>query len=414
MALRNRSFFFDPLNNDRFNSQDIPTEATMRDWCDSVPFIKETADRSQLGRAGIAKTTTDANINAGSNNDQAGNSPAGFTTFIRPAQLPVMIDSPSVTWTKVPRGGATNTDTGVGIEDWQATVALPTVPENTDDIVLVDNYTLNSPASTDVCNDTQTVTNVSIGDPSTALLDNIVSAMNAMNAKISELSNATCTLAGAGVDLGDVMLSYSPPATWSSYWLEPKGQLLSVSAYPELYVIFGNTYGGVAGVNFNLPDLTSNQNYLRAFSGAGLIAPANIHGGLQDYTLVINDIPSHNHSISSINTSSEGDHYHQITIAPAAACNSGFDYALGANIIGDTAVDACQGATDGERTVDSGITKPKYSNLTTGNNTTGNHYHTLSGNTNNTGGNPNDPVWDMSAFDKTPAYTNFYLKMRVK
>ena len=122
MALRNRTFFFDPANTDRFNSQDIPTEATMRDWCDSVPFIKEIADRAQIGRAGIAKTTSDANINNGVNTDQSGVSPAGFTTFVRPSQLPVILDSADVTWTKVPRGGANTGDTGIGIEDYSATV----------------------------------------------------------------------------------------------------------------------------------------------------------------------------------------------------------------------------------------------------------------------------------------------------
>jgi microcystin-dependent protein len=370
----------------------------MRDWTDSVPFIKEVADKAQLGRAGLAKTTTDEKINNGDNTDQSGVSPLGFITFVKPAQIPVMIDSASVTWNKVSRGGATNTDTGVGIEDWEATVSIPAVPENTDDIVLVDNYTINSPDSTDVCDDTQNIVNVNIGDTSTLLLDNIVSAINAINAKISTLSNAACSLAEAGINLGDVMLSYSPPATWSSYWLEPKGQLLSVVSYPELYAIFGTTYGGVAGVNFNLPNLTDNKNYLRAYQGAGLIAPANVHGGLQDYTLVENDIPEHSHSLTT--TATGGEHFHTYRASDIESLNTttGCDqqsFAMGSNVDfsvcvdGDAIKDAAYGPT-------------------------GSHTHNISGTTDSFGGNPNDPVWNMSAIDKTPAYTNFYLKMRVK
>ena len=136
MSIRNRSFFFDPLNTDRFRSTNIPTEQTMMDWTDSVAFFKEVGDRSQLTKAGLAKTTTDAKINSGDNSDAPGISPSGFTTFVRPKQLPVMLNSASVNWTRVPRGGTDTTDTGVGVMDWQATVNFPVIPypQDTDDL----------------------------------------------------------------------------------------------------------------------------------------------------------------------------------------------------------------------------------------------------------------------------------------
>jgi len=413
MALRNRTFFFDPANTDRFNSQDIPTEATMRDWCDSVPFIKEIADRAQIGRAGIAKTTSDANINNGVNTDQSGVSPAGFTTFVRPSQLPVILDSADVTWTKVPRGGADTGDTGIGIEDYSATVNFPTivVPENTNDIELVNSYEIFQ-NDLPICSGGQTSTIISSGSDLTALLTALETANQNLSDAMAQVSALACNANDGSVEIGDVIMSYRDPNTWGPSWLEPNGDLLLIASYPDLFANIGNTYGGDGIVNFRLPDLTSDSNYLRTKPAAGIIPLADVDGGTQSYTLAANDIPQHSHTLTG-NTSEEGDHYHQITVSPTDWFAPGFSTG---NIYAVTGPPPnYTSATDGPRTVDSGITKPIYSDLTTGDNTTGNHYHTLSGTTGNYGASPNDPVWNMaSGSNRTPAFTNVYLKMRVK
>lgn len=390
MALRNRTFFFDPANTDRFNSQDIPTEATMRDWCDSVPFIKEIADRAQIGRAGIAKTTSDANINNGVNTDQSGVSPAGFTTFVRPSQLPVILDSADVIWTKVPRGGADTGDTGIGIEDYSATVNFPTivVPENTDDIELVNSYEIFQ-NDLPICSGGQTSTIISSGSDLTALLAALETANQNLSDAMVQVSALACVANSSVVELGDIVMSYTDPTTWGLSWLEPKGQTLAIASYPDLFAIFSNVYGGDGITTFALPDLTSDSNYLRTKPGAGIIPLANVDGGTQSYTLVANDIPQHSHTFSAT-TSSNGAHNHNITEAKELG------FGGGRNIVMEADTDPADVSGGPQITDDVGA-----------------HTHTVSGTTSNYGASPNDPIWDM-ATDKTLAFTNVYLKMRVK
>ena len=399
MALRNRTFFFDPANTDRFNSQDIPTEATMRDWCDSVPFIKEIADRAQIGRAGIAKTTSDANINNGVNTDQSGVSPAGFTTFVRPSQLPVILDSADVTWTKVPRGGADTGDTGIGIEDYSASVNFPTivVPENTDDIELVNSYEIFQ-NDLPICSGGQTSTIISSGSDLTALLTALETANQNLSDAMAQVSALACNANDGSVEIGDVIMSYRDPNTWGPSWLEPNGDLLLIASYPDLFANIGNTYGGDGIINFRLPDLTSDSNYLRTKPAAGIIPLADVDGGTQSYTLVANDIPQHNHSFSG-STTSGGEHIHTIQISDVPNLNTNGDVSF---MMGSTATFNEESDPDAMKDL------PGYGY-------TGTHSHTISGTTGNYGASPNDPVWNMaSGSNRTPAFTNVYLKMRVK
>ncbi|WP_371363223.1 hypothetical protein SRRS_41680 [Sporomusa rhizae] len=52
---------------------------------------------------------------------------------------------------------------------------------------------------------------------------------------------------------GEIRLFAGPFAPLD--WLFCDGQLLPVNQYTALYSLIGNTYGGTANVNFNLPDL---------------------------------------------------------------------------------------------------------------------------------------------------------------
>lgn len=391
MALRQRNFFFDPTNTDRFNSQDIPTEQTMSDWCDSVPFIKEPTDKSQLTRAGIAKTTTDAKINTGDNTDAAGISPLGFTSFVRPAQIPKMLNSPSITWTKVARGGATNTDTGVGIEDWRASFDYSTLPDvETSDVLLDANKSVRILTGGFPCSmtDAEVVTNA--GDPLNDYLNDLKAAINQANQTIISLSNAVCALednADAQVALGDVIMSVTSSGSWSDKWLEPNGNEISIAAYPDLYAIIGFNYGVPSTPGFfKLPNLVSpsEQNYLRARTNTGLLLPGNINGGTIQRILGDTDIPDHSHTVTG-STTSTGEHTHTFPV---------YEGALGYSV------------PDG--------------NPGTGNSVnytippgTGTHNHTISGTTDTYGEVSPDPVWNTNT-SVTPRYTNVYLKMRVK
>jgi microcystin-dependent protein len=385
MALRQRNFFFDPTNTDRFNSQDIPTEQTMSDWCDSVPFIKEPTDRAQQTRAGIAKTTSDAKINAGDNTDASGVSPLGFTTFVRPAQIPKILDSPSVTWAKVPRGGATSTDTGVGIEDWQATVNFPVDPvETTATVLLHQDFETKSLQGVYPCSVSELIINTPQNNPLVTQLVTLKGAIDSANALILQLCDSMCELQSNQVTLGDVVMTVTPPSYWGSNWAEPIGQSLLIADHPQLYALFLNTYGVAAPGYFKIPDLVQQQNYIRVQqSGGGLLT--TLTGGQATRTLVEDDLPQHSHTVTG--TATGGEHSHAIPIYTA-----------------DTGVDVIDGNGGDDVTP-----PPDVYNLPTG----GGHTHPVTGTTNPYGEINPDPVWNV-ATNVTPRYTNFFLKMRVK
>lgn len=383
MALRQRNFFFDPTNTDRFNSQDIPTEQTMSDWCDSVPFIKEPTDRAQQTRAGIAKTTSDAKINAGDNTDAAGVSPLGFTTFVRPAQIPKILNSPSITWSKVPRGGATTIDTGVGIEDWQATVNFPVNPvETTATVELHDDYTTNVLTGTFPCSVTELPVTTPQGELLNTQLQVLNNAIDQANYMIMQLCDALCDSQSNQVALGDVILTVTPPSYWGPSWVEPVGQPLLITDYPELYALFLNTYGPVAPGYFLIPDLVQQQNYLRVQQTSGGLL-VSINGGQATRTLAESDLPTHNHIVTGTAVFG-GEHSHTF---PVHEAQPGFT------------------------TVDGNGGDPDFNNYTTP--TGGGHSHTVTGTTDNFGSGDPNPVWNI-ATNVTPRFTNFFLKMRVK
>jgi microcystin-dependent protein len=76
------------------------------------------------------------------------------------------------------------------------------------------------------------------------------------------------------------------------------GQLLSISQYTALFSIIGTTYGGDGISTFKLPDLRSRVAVGGGMgTGPGLptIKSGDI-GGEATHTLLLSEIPSHNHS----------------------------------------------------------------------------------------------------------------------
>lgn len=81
-------------------------------------------------------------------------------------------------------------------------------------------------------------------------------------------------------------------------WAFCDGQLLAVSQNDALFSLFGTIYGGDGRTTFGLPDMRGRIP-LHAGTGPGL-SPRKLgsKGGSEKETLTINQIPSHNHTIS--------------------------------------------------------------------------------------------------------------------
>lgn len=81
-------------------------------------------------------------------------------------------------------------------------------------------------------------------------------------------------------------------------WAFCQGQIISIATNTALFSILGTTYGGNGTTNFALPDMRG-RIARHVGQGPGL---SNISLGEQSgtptHTLIINEIPAHNHSMS--------------------------------------------------------------------------------------------------------------------
>lgn len=89
-----------------------------------------------------------------------------------------------------------------------------------------------------------------------------------------------------------VAFDYAPPG-----WLLANGALFNVNQYSALYSLFQNTFGGVPGRTFGVPNLQGN-----VVVGAGQITPQFNYplgqfGGVPAVTLTPSQVPSHSHSL---------------------------------------------------------------------------------------------------------------------
>ena len=90
-------------------------------------------------------------------------------------------------------------------------------------------------------------------------------------------------------------------------WAFCNGQLLSIAQNTALFSILGTTYGGDGRSTFALPDLRG-RTPIHPGSGPGL-TPYRLgqKGGVEDHTLTINEMPTHNHLAASDTTVHVGD-----------------------------------------------------------------------------------------------------------
>lgn len=111
---------------------------------------------------------------------------------------------------------------------------------------------------------------------------------------------------------GDIVYS---AGTTRAQALAANGALHLRADYPALFAAIGTTYGTTLATNFRVPDITGRVIAGKEAAATRLTtaksgidgATLGATGGLQEHTLVLNEIPSHNHGGA---TSSDGAHTH--------------------------------------------------------------------------------------------------------
>jgi microcystin-dependent protein len=95
-----------------------------------------------------------------------------------------------------------------------------------------------------------------------------------------------------------------------SGWFLCQGQTLSISSYQALFAIIGITYGGNGTTNFQLPNLQGRFVIGVGISSAGTIYDLGQHGGVEQVSLSISNLPAHTHVATS------PTHTHTVTVPP--------------------------------------------------------------------------------------------------
>lgn len=84
-------------------------------------------------------------------------------------------------------------------------------------------------------------------------------------------------------------------------WARTDGQLLAISQYSALFSLYGTTWGGDGRTSFGLPDLRGRM-VMNDGAGPGLTPRSwGQRVGIEDVTLTVSQLPSHNHSIRATN-----------------------------------------------------------------------------------------------------------------
>ena len=100
-------------------------------------------------------------------------------------------------------------------------------------------------------------------------------------------------------------------------WAFCDGQLLPLSQNTALFSLLGTTYGGNGKSNFALPDLQGSAP-MHPGQGPGLsLHDLGETGGSETVTLLISEIPAHNHSMNGRPTGAVPPQSSPVGIAPA-------------------------------------------------------------------------------------------------
>lgn len=108
-------------------------------------------------------------------------------------------------------------------------------------------------------------------------------------------------------------------------WELCNGQLLSIAQNTALFSILGTTYGGDGQVTFALPDLRgrvpvgTNQGPGLSYVNLGEMA------GMENVTLLQNNMPMHTHAVQASNQYAGGDHPGGNYLGASASGNGFYD-----------------------------------------------------------------------------------------
>lgn len=86
-----------------------------------------------------------------------------------------------------------------------------------------------------------------------------------------------------------VPYSYAP-----RYWAFCNGQIMAIAQNTALFSLLGTTFGGNGVNTFALPNMQGNVP-IHVGNGYQL----GEHGGEQNHTLIVNEVPSHTHTASA-------------------------------------------------------------------------------------------------------------------
>ena len=81
-------------------------------------------------------------------------------------------------------------------------------------------------------------------------------------------------------------------------WAACDGQILPISQNQSLYALLGTAYGGDGRTTFALPDLRG-RTPMHVGSGGAHVVVQGEKSGSETHTLTVNQIPSHNHTVST-------------------------------------------------------------------------------------------------------------------
>ena len=79
-------------------------------------------------------------------------------------------------------------------------------------------------------------------------------------------------------------------------WAFCDGQLMPISENDALFILIGTTYGGDGQETFALPDLRSRSPIHMGTAASGSTYQLGENGGVEEVTLTVQQIPSHNHA----------------------------------------------------------------------------------------------------------------------
>lgn len=372
-----RNFFFNNSGTDVFKTGDIPTQQTFEELFDSIPFFKELNDRAQLLKGGLAKTATDNNVNSRTNDDLAGGITMGTTTFVRPAQIPkVSAGSNKISVTtqkRVTNSNRCNEDSGDCINDY--VIDLNTIiPEFTAD-VKVSTGGFISLINGGVPNLTVTSNTYTNGSSLQNWMNLMVAALNKTTQELFELNNL---YKNEVPEIGSLNETLVEPSNWSNAWLLCDGSEQLTANYPVLSALLGNTFGPAAVGNFKLPDY--RNKFLRGAGNAQTGVPSTMGGSdSASITLNVNNIPLHNHTFSGT-TVTNGSHSHTINTFDNDNTGGGYPEAVDNSGTGNFA------STEAA----------------------GNHNHTFSGTTDNTG---NGAAFNVNTI---PSFYPVYIRIKAR